>query len=921
MKKFLPILICIFFTIAQLQAQWVQTNGPYGGNIKCLAVSGKNIFAGTGGGLRGGGVFLSTDNCRTWAPVNNGLGWLPNVYAIAISGTNIFAGLNGGGVYLSTNNGSSWTGVNNGLPQYAFVSSLVVSGTSIFAGTIYNNGVYRSTNNGLSWTTVNNGLDSETVYYGINAMTVSGNNIFIGTQIDGIYRSSDNGENWTYCGFKDTTIYSLAISDTNIFAGIFPALTCSPSVFYSSNNGKSWNASIGVTGICNSLVVSGKNILAGTSTNGIFLSTDNGANWTQINNGLPTNYWVYSLAAFPNEIGGTNLLAGNNRGVYLSTDNGGSWNEADSGLTGIGNNSLAVIGNNIFAGTTSGIFLSTDDGSNWTSVNNGLSSYSVLDAEALAVSGTDFYAAIVPYGDPPYGNGICLSTDYGTNWTRLCSNAPGGGVASLAVGKNAAGGINLFAGTGNGIFVSTNNGVIWNKLNTGLPADSMLIKSIAVAGSTILAATNYNNSTVILSTDFGAHWSDATEFTPFPSISSITLYGLNILVAAYDGIYLSTNNGKTWTQINLGLPNNFMAQSFAVSNTNFFAGDYIGRVWRRPISEVLSNVWQENLTIKDNGNISHSLSFGQSSAATDSIDSNLGEAPLPPPAFGYDVRFHLPTGDDSWKDFRPSSEDSVEWTIKFQPGDGGYPITFSWDTTKLPQGSIFLKDVISGTLVSIDMKASTSYTLINTGINTLAITYISSQQSTPVELTSFAANLSDDKVNLSWVTATEKNNSGFEVQRSKDGTVYEKIGFVEGNGTTTEIHKYNFKDANPPTGKLYYKLKQIDYNGSVNYSNVIEVEQSTPTVFSLSQNFPNPFNPTTTIKYGLPSISNVRIKIYNSLGQEIETLVDGTQNAGYHEVTWDASNKASGIYFYSIEAASETGKGTFRSVKKLVLLK
>lgn len=100
-------------------AQWVQTNGPHGGNIKCLAISGKNIFAGNGGGAGYGGIFLSTDNCKTWAPINNGLGYLPNVNALAISGNNIFAGLNGGGVYRSTDNGSSWTAVNNGLPQSA----------------------------------------------------------------------------------------------------------------------------------------------------------------------------------------------------------------------------------------------------------------------------------------------------------------------------------------------------------------------------------------------------------------------------------------------------------------------------------------------------------------------------------------------------------------------------------------------------------------------------------------------------------------------------------------------------------------------------------------------------------------------------------------------------------------------------------
>ncbi len=833
--KYLSISILFFWVVlnsSKISAQWIQTNSPYGGNIKCLAVSGKNIFAGTGGGVGGGGIFLSTDYCRSWAPVNNGLPLLSNVNAIAISGTNIFAGINGGGVYLSTNNGSSWTAVNNGLPQYAGVFALAVSGPNIFAGLNFGGGngsIFLSTNNGESWTSVNNGFPTNAS--GVECFTVSDNSIFVGSDIGGIYRSTNYGASWIYCGFRDTTIFSLTIAGTYLFAG---TKCCGNQViFRSTDNGKSWSAAgTGVTGICTALAISDTNIFAGTSVSGIFLSTNNGTSWSQINNGLPTNYWVYSLAAFPDEMGGTNLLAGNNRGVYLSTDNGNNWTEADSGLTGIGNNTLAVIGNNLFAGTTSGVFLSTNDGSNWTDVNNGLSSYSVLDAEALAVSGTNLYAAIIPYGDLPYGNGICLSTDNGTNWTRLCSNPPGGMVTSLAVGKNGTDGINFFAGTTNGIFVSTNNGVIWTKLNTGLPADSMLIQSIAVEGSTILAATNY--SSVILSTDNGAHWSNAAGFPSYSSISSVLLYGMNILVAGKDGgIYLSTNNGKTWSQINLGLPNNFYTQSLTVSNTNIFVGDYIGRVWRRPISEVLSNVWQENLTIKDNGNISQSISFGQSPTATDSIDSDLGEAPLPPPPFGFDARLHLPTGDDSWKDYRLSNEDSTEWLIKFQPGDGGYPISFTWDNKQLPEGSFFLKDIITGTIVNVNMKIDSTYSLTNVGINEL----------------------------------------------------------------------------------------KIEYNGKTNNPDAVEADNDLPTVFGLSQNYPNPFNPSTVIKYGLPGTSNVNIKIYNLMGQEVECLVNERQSAGYHEVKWNASDKSSGIYFYSIEAKQVESKETFHSVKKLILLK
>ena len=130
------ILVALLFTLSNpIFAQWEQTNGPYGGIVNSLAVSGTNLFAGT---LRGG-VFLSTNNGTSWTEVNTGLTYTA-VYSLAVSGTNLFAGT-WGGVFLSTNNGASWTEVNTGLTN-TNVLSLAVSGTNLFAGT-YGGGVFR----------------------------------------------------------------------------------------------------------------------------------------------------------------------------------------------------------------------------------------------------------------------------------------------------------------------------------------------------------------------------------------------------------------------------------------------------------------------------------------------------------------------------------------------------------------------------------------------------------------------------------------------------------------------------------------------------------------------------------------------------------------------------------------------------------
>jgi len=185
----------------------------------------------------------------------------------------------------------------------------------------------------------------------------------------------------------------------------------------------------------------------------------------------------------------------------------------------------------------------------------------------------------------------------------------------------------------------------------------------------------------------------------------------------------------------------------------------------------------------------------------------------------------------------------------------------------------------------------------------------------PVELTSFVANVVDGKVNLTWSTATETNNSGFAVERSVNGVEFTQVGFVKGNGTTTERNSYSFVDNGLSAGKYTYRLKQVDFDGTYEYTKSVEVSVGLPTEFSLSQNYPNPFNPSTTINFALPKTSNVKLTIYNALGKEVATLVNGTMEAGNHSTVWNASNNASGMYFFKLEA------GNFTSTKKMMLIK
>ncbi|MBN1999663.1 T9SS type A sorting domain-containing protein [candidate division KSB1 bacterium] len=189
----------------------------------------------------------------------------------------------------------------------------------------------------------------------------------------------------------------------------------------------------------------------------------------------------------------------------------------------------------------------------------------------------------------------------------------------------------------------------------------------------------------------------------------------------------------------------------------------------------------------------------------------------------------------------------------------------------------------------------------------------------PVELSTFNAQVVNGSISesvlLAWNTAGETNNYGFNVEKSSDGKVFEKVGFVAGAGSTNTAKHYEFMDENVTIGEYYYRLKQIDYGGRLNYSDVIEVEVQAPTRFELSQNFPNPFNPKTDIVFRLKKDIKVNITVYDILGRRVATIVDRDMTAGSHRITFNGAELPSGTYFCRMTA------GDFREVKKMLLLK
>jgi photosystem II stability/assembly factor-like uncharacterized protein len=295
-----------------------------------------------------------------------------------------------------------------------------------------------------------------------------------------------------------------------------------------------WQQVNGPSGVSvRALAVSGANLFAGTQDSGIFISTDNGTNWTWINTGLPKYTYVFSFA-----VSGAYLFAGTSDGVYLSTNNGTSWTPVNSGLTNTNVNALAVStlsdesGTNLIAGTYEGpIFLSTNNGASWSPTN-----IRYADVRCLTVDGNNLFAGA-------YNGGFYLSTDNGTSWAGLNSEPYTRNMSSIAFL-----GSNIFAGTyDHGIFLSTNNGTSWVEIDSGLTTSD--VWTLYISGTNIFAGTH--NS----------------------------------------GVFLSSNNGSTWRQVNSGLPYNWVF-SFAVLGTNLYAGTDGGGIWMRPLDEIISSVRQ-----------------------------------------------------------------------------------------------------------------------------------------------------------------------------------------------------------------------------------------------------------------------------------------------------------------------------------------
>ncbi|GAB1349185.1 hypothetical protein MASR1M107_13980 [Ignavibacteriales bacterium] len=726
----------------------------------------------------------------------------------------------------------------------------------------------------------------------------------------GIYRTTDGGNSWapvtTNPILNTVTLNQFHFLDATI------GFVCGTSgvIAKTTDGGNTWATLVtGVTTTFSDIwSPDGLLILGGTTVGNIRRSTDGGATWATVSTGV--SFTVQKIGGSGNTV----MAAGTAGAVRVSTDGGATWAAANTGLAAANvywdvdylNNTFYLTGPsfNLYKSTNLGVSWDTlallNPGQPWTStyyasvfspsgdsvvtvggfglVQSRLGASATPTAHTLLTKPGSWWdtwssgptGTVIAVGAPTVAGStrdqIGRSTNGGTTWSLIPFSATSTATFySIDMVDNNLG---FISGTNSAIYKTTNSGASWDSVAaTGLPAGATFRKVDFVDANTgwvFASAPSTLTNFIYKTTDGGATWTGQSN--GLPAVSNGQMYGAYMINAnegygiSYQPIpYKTTDGGTTWTpQALVDAFSGFLYDIKMADVNNGFAVGSSGRVYKTTNGGTL---W-DTVSVPTRSYSFNSLEMinPQTLAVFGSTGTNF-----------------------------ITTDGGLTWATKNTSG-------------ATMQGSHWSYD--SGTNTWALFTAGTNGYILK---NTLSIV--------PVELASLSATVTGNDVNLKWSTATELNNNGFEIERKSGEGSWSKVSFVKGNGTTTKITEYAYTDKGVKTGKYQYRLKQIDFDGSINYSYAIEVEVGTPMTFELSQNFPNPFNPTTTISYRIPETSGVTLKIFDVTGTEVMTLVNQKQEAGSYTINFDATNLASGMYIYKIES------GKYNAVKKMMLMK
>jgi photosystem II stability/assembly factor-like uncharacterized protein len=804
------------------------------------------------------------------------------------------------GLFMKTTNGGATfsfmqkAGVpNNVVPNAQFAiydGHFFDVNTGVLVG---QGGIRRTTDGGNTWTTALTTPSPSTTLYQVYFSTTN-NGYACGTS-GNLWKTTDAGASWTQI-VSGTT---LALYDVYSPDDVKILVSSTLGVIRTSTDaGVTWTAAVGLIGTPALYKMTFRDANNGIVTGSLskaYSTSDGGATWTDRSVGLPASSSFYDVKF----VADTVYLTGNSYALIKSGDYGATW-AADS-LLPWGQRWTSTFyatdfaGSKKIAGGAFGLIQVIDNGTRTglTDLKKAGITYDIWSA-----TGSQKVVAVGAPSVAGVTDQIMTSTDGGNSWFFSSTTFKGSEQLGTQFvpdeeqpvdnGKNQSPlSLSTFrsismidnnngwiAGSYGAVYKTTNGGTSWDSVGTtGVTSTHIFYKVDFLDANTgwLFSNTGDTSGTVRKTTDGGATWNKYkiydTVTTATHQIYAESRVGSNYLwVTNYVPFPLkSTDGGLTWQKQSLvdGWTAGFLYDIEMVDTLLGYSVGSGGKIYKTTNGGAL---WD---TLSYTGK-NTTVSWYSAKAIGSQYVMFAGSAGA--------IMFTT-DGGTTWN-WENTSSTVTNYAIQ-----AGYPYTGS-DTAAVYVGAS------SGSIFKMSMMR------------------------VPVELTNLSALVSGTTVTLNWSTATEVNNSGFDIERTSNNNSYAKIGHVNGNGTTTQTRNYSFVDQNLVPGVYNYRIKQIDYDGSSKYYELnVNMDINTPVSYSLSQNYPNPFNPATTIQYQIAKAGDVTLRVYDILGNLVSTLVDGKQEAGYYTVNFDASKLSSGVYFYQLKS------GSFEKTFKMSLLK
>ena len=890
-------------------SNWVNVSSglPLNG-YEMMTASGENIIVGSG--LE---MFTSSNLGSVWNDLNsNGKSNDTIVYVLEKNDL-IFACNNRGAIHISSDNGVTWNFRTSGIGENP--KGFVSSGNSLFLGTT-DRGILKSTDTGLSWIPANNGFSGREV----NSMYEYDEVLYVAIRGDGIFRSFDEGNSWSRIMINTVITYQFGpmIVIDNIMIVVE-----NEGAYKSTNWGQSWKRVASFPFIYNELVQSsfaGGGAMFFNGLNGLYYSTNSGDNWTRINNQV-VQHSVYDVY-YDGEV----LTTVKDYDLFRTTNFGATFTGKIEGML-YQSIKLSLDYNNgkLFAGTENSIYSSD---------------YAFITDKPFVDFSTSGFVYPEPFDTIP------IDCD-----TELKF------IPRMSVTGNQINGTDQRATTVR-YTIRQNDVLVYSSTKT--------VKLIN--GQT---ATVYFDTCKFMPQNESALELKAYCFSPSDTIQSNDTISTNINLknfnfgesVAASGTYYYANStpgascapvqpeywwidttGSTFL-IKNGIP------QVPLSSGNIDDGTFLLENIFAPGAEFMfySTIY-DDVEISTNGVIG----LGTGVSGLNSMPVSLDNPNAPCPAlfpFWFDLDFTDPDVTGKTLKYKKSGDMLVitfdRVPVKYAGSDADHFMTFQIVLEpRYTENGIFLFmfDYFKSGLNFIlryendDLGAHTTgikgcqpdayaqYCYRNSSGNLivkgpiilpqLAVAFGSSNTVLPVELSSFTASQSSNAVELNWSTSREINNQGFAIERKSHDNDWTELGFANGAGNSSEMRSYSYIDNNPGTGKFRYRLKQTDFNGSINYFVLNEeIVFAMPLEFRLAQNFPNPFNPVTRIDYDIPEDADVKLIVYDISGREIARLENGFRAAGRYSVFFSGANFSSGVYFYTLKANG------FSGIKRMIMIK